>query len=124
MEWAGQSLRDTGLRMGRISQIHTSQYAAGRIIAQQPSASEIVGRNARVNFLASQGAWEARYIMPDLIEMKAASVMRQLKAMDFQVTEVHYSYYPGLGPGIIIKQSPVHGFRVQKRNLITLEVSK
>lgn len=124
LEWAGQTLRNTGLRMGRISQIHTTQHAAGRIIAQQPSASEVTGRNTHVNFLVSQGAWEAKYIMPDLIEKKAAPVMRQLKAMDFQVAEVHYSYYPGLGPGIIIKQSPVHGFRVQKRNLITLEVSK
>jgi len=124
LEYAAQTLKSLGLRKGRVSQIHTPQYAAGRIIAQQPPALLEVGRNTAVNFLVSQGAWEARYIMPDLIEKNAEAVIRQLKAMDFQVTEVHYSYYPGLGPGIIIKQTPVLGFRIQKRNQIALEVSK
>jgi serine/threonine-protein kinase len=124
LETATQTLKSVGLRKGRISQIHTRQYAAGRIIAQQPPASEAIGRNAPVDILVSQGAWEARYIMPDLIEKNADAVIRQLKTLDFQVAEVHSSYYPGLGPGIIIKQSPAHGFRVQKRNQITLEVSK
>jgi serine/threonine-protein kinase len=124
LETATQTLKSIGLRKGRVSQIHTPQYAAGRIIAQQPPASEAIGRNAPVDILVSQGAWEARYIMPDLIEKNADAVIRKLKTLDFQVTEVHSSYYPGLGPGIIIKQSPAHGFRIQKRNQIMLEVSK
>ncbi len=124
LEYATQTLKSAGLHKGRISQIHTPQYAAGRIIAQQPFASEAIGRNGAVDLLVSQGAWEARYIMPDLIEKNADAVIRRLKTLDFQVAEVHYSYYPGLGPGIIIKQSPAHGFRIQKRNQITLEVSK
>ena len=62
--------------------------------------------------------------MPDLIERKASPVLARLKALDFQISEVHYSYYPGLEPGIIIKQFPVQGTRIQKRNQITLEVSK
>jgi len=124
LEFAGQILKSAGLRRGRVSQIHTSQYAAGRIIAQQPPADDVVGRNAAVDVLASQGAWEARYIMPDLIEKSADSVIRRLKELEFQVAEVHYSYYPGWEPGIILKQSPVAGARILKRNQITLEVSK
>jgi beta-lactam-binding protein with PASTA domain len=124
LEYANQVLKAAGLRKGRSSQIHTPQYAAGRIIAQMPPASETADRNASVNFLISQGAWENRYIMPDLIEKKAVSVIQQLKAMDFQVAEIHYGYYHGLEPGIIINQSPAHGYRVQKRSQITLEVSK
>jgi beta-lactam-binding protein with PASTA domain len=124
LEWAGQTLKTLGLRKGRVSQIHTPQYAAGRTIAQSPPADQIVAKNTAVDFLVSQGAWEPRYIMPDLIEKNLAPVLRQLKALEFQVAEIHYSYYPGLGPGIIIKQSPVPGYRIQKRNQITLEVSK
>ena len=124
LEFAGQILKSAGLRKGRVAQIHTRQYAAGRIIARQPPAENVVGRNAPVDFLVSQGAWEAMYIMPDLIEKNAAAVIRQLRALEFQVAEIHYSYYPGLGPGVIIKQAPVAGARILKRNQITLEVSK
>ena len=124
LEFAGQLLKAAGLRKGRVAQIHTPRYAAGRIIAQQPPAEDVAGRNTPVDFLVSQGAWEAMYIMPDLIEKNAASVIRQLKALEFQVAETHYSYYPGLGPGVIIKQAPAAGARILKRNQITLEMSK
>ena len=62
--------------------------------------------------------------MPDLIGKKSAPVISKLKRMDFRVGVVRYSYYPGLEPGIIIKLLPPHGYRIQKNNLITLEVSK
>ena len=124
LEFAGQILKSSGLRRGRVSQIHTPRYAAGRIISQQPPAEDIVGHNAGVDFLVSQGAWEDMYIMPDLIEKNAAAVVRRLKELEFQVAEIHYSYYPGWEAGAIIKQSPVAGARILKRNQITLEVSK
>ena len=62
--------------------------------------------------------------MPDLIERTGRDALRRLKAIEFQVAEIHYSYYPGLEPGVVIKQSPPHGYRIQKRSQITLEVSK
>lgn len=124
LEWAAQSLKDAGLRRGRVSQIHSSQYAAGRIIAQYPAIEATVARGSAVHFLVSQGAWEPYFIMPDLIAKNADSVLRQLRSLDFKIAEIHPSFYPGLEPGIVIKQFPVHGFKVQKRNQIALEVSK
>jgi beta-lactam-binding protein with PASTA domain len=124
LEWASQALRETGLRKGRISQIHTPQYAAGRIISQQPAPAEVVGRNTLVNFLVSQGAWEEKYIMPDLIEKNSTLVIQKLRGMEFKVSIDHDTLYQGLGPGIILRQSPVHGFPLLKRNQISLEVSK
>ena len=124
LEWAMQALKDAGLRKGRVSQIHTSQFAAGRIIAQYPPSDTTMPRGAAVNFLVSQGAWEPYFIMADLIEKKSGAVLRRLQELDFKIAEIHPSYYPGLEPGIIIKQFPVHGYKVQKKNQIALEVSK
>lgn len=121
---ASQILKDAGLRRGKNSQVHSSDRAAGKIIAQQPPLLEKVGRNTQVSLLVSQGEREKKYLMPDLIGKKAAPVIAKLKRMDFRVGVVRYSYYPGLEPGIIIKQLPPHGYRIQKNNLITLEVSK
>lgn len=117
-------LEEAGLRKGKISQVHTSKYAAGKIITQQPQASEEIGRNSRVSLLISQGQREKRYLMPDLIGKQANKVIIKLKDMEFRVEDLRYSYYPGLESGIVIKQFPPQGFRIQKRNLITLEISK
>jgi serine/threonine-protein kinase len=121
---ASQILKSAGLRRGKTSQVHSSDRAAGKIIAQQPLLLEEIGRNSSVSLLVSQGEREKKYLMPDLIGKKAPPVISKLKKMDFRVGVVRYSYYPGLEPGIIIKHLPPHGFRIQKNNLITLEVSK
>lgn len=117
-------LEEAGLRKGKVSQVHTTKYAAGKIIAQQPQPSEQISRNSLISFLVSQGEKEKRYLMPDLIGKRADRVISRLKEMEFRVEDLRYSYYPGLESGIVIKQFPPQGFRIQKRNLITLEVSK
>ncbi|MCX7974519.1 MAG: PASTA domain-containing protein [Candidatus Aminicenantes bacterium] len=125
LERAVQILASSGLARGVIAQIHTPQYPAGRVIAQQPKPG--VGRVKRmtpVSLLISQGEREPKFIMPDLIGHKADLIIVQLKNLGFNVANIRSSYYPGLKSGIIIKQSPPHGYPVQKRSLITLEVSR
>lgn len=125
LEACSRLLADLGLDKGKISQIHTPQYAAGRIIAQQPVPSvEKTKRSTSINLLVSQGESEPKYLMPDLIGKRAASTINRLKELGFKVADVRYSFYPGLDPGIIIKQFPPHGYGIAKRNLITLEVSR
>ncbi len=55
--------------------------------------------------------------MPDLIGRDARVVIARLHELDFKIGDIRYSYYPGLGKGVIIKQSPPNGYRIQKRNL-------
>jgi eukaryotic-like serine/threonine-protein kinase len=124
LEAALPVLKEAGLYKGTVSQIHTPRAAAGRILAQNPQVQEMVGRGSAVGLLVSQGDWEDRYVMPDLIGKRADSVIARLKDLDFKIGDIRYSYYPGLGKGIIIKQFPLDGYKVQKRNLITLEVSR
>lgn len=124
LQYISQILKDAGLRKGKISHVHTSKYAAGKIIAQHPLPMEEVGRDFRISLLVSQGQKEKKYLMPDLIGKHVAKVIVKLKQMEFNVGELSSSYYPGLDSGIIINQSPSPGSRIQKRNLITMEVSK
>ena len=125
LESASRTLGEIGLQKGQISQIHTAQYAAGRIIAQEPPSSGAkISRSTSINFLVSQGEMELKYIMPDLIERKVVPTVARLNALGFKVGDVRYSYYPGRDSGTIIKQFPPGGFAIAKRNLITLEVSR
>ena len=124
LETAVVLLKESGLYKGRITHIHTPRFAAGKIISQRPEAGVMVERNSAVGFLVGQGDWEERYVMPDLIGRRYDAVMNGLARMDFKVGDIRYAYYPGLEKGVIIKQSPPNGYKIQKRNLITLEVSR
>lgn len=117
-------LREAGLTKGKITQIHTAAFPAGRIIAQKPAADSVTERNSPVGLLISQGSQDPRYVMPDLIYRRADRILARLQALDFKVADIRYVYYPGLSAGIIVKQDPPNGFRVQKRSRISLEVSR
>ncbi len=117
-------LQSGGLYKGRLTQVHTARYPAGRIIAQEPGPDTVAERNAQVGLLLSQGDREDRYVMPDLIGRKADRVMAWLKSIGFKVADVRFRYYPGRSAGFVLDQYPPAGYRVQKRNLITLEVSR
>ena len=125
LEAASKVLGENGLQRGMISQIHSPRYAAGRIIAQEPIPGEQrIKRSTPLNFLVSQGEIEPRYLMPDLIGQRAGPCLARLKELGFKVGDVRYSYYPGLEPGVIIKQHPPNGFGIARRSLIALEVSR
>jgi serine/threonine-protein kinase len=125
LEAAVKTLAEIGLLKGQISQIHTPQHAAGRIIAQEPAAgSPRVKRNSTLDLLVSQGELEPKYIMPDLIERQATTTIARLNGLGFRVADIRYSYYPGHDPGTIINQFPRAGYSVSKRSLISLEVSR
>jgi beta-lactam-binding protein with PASTA domain len=124
LEMASQVLKTTGLRRGRVSQIHTSQAAAGRILAQDPPSGSVVNRASAVDFLVSRGTEDQHYIMPDLIAKNSDAVLRQLRAMDFLKVDIGYAWYPDIGPGVILKQSPIAGSLILKRNQIHIEVSR
>jgi len=117
-------LQEHQLRKGKISYVHTPRYAAGKIIAQYPPPEAEVAVNSTISLLVSQGEREKSYLMPDLIGRRASRVIRWLQAHDFRLGDIRYVYYEGLDSGIIIKQFPPLGYKIQKRNLITLEVSK
>jgi serine/threonine-protein kinase len=120
----GPEIIEAGLMKGKISHVHTAAYSAGRIISQNPLDNEEVARGSRISFLVSQGERERKFLMPDLIGKRASVAIEKLKELEFNIGHIRYSYYPGLESGIIINQYPEPGSRIQRRNLITMEVSK
>jgi serine/threonine-protein kinase len=124
LEEALTLLQAAGLTRGKLTQVHTPRLPAGRILAQKPEPATVVDRGHPVGILLSQGDLDERYIMPDLIGRRAESVIGRLNARGFKVADIRYVYYPGASAGLIVKQDPPNGFRVQKRNRISFEVSR
>jgi eukaryotic-like serine/threonine-protein kinase len=124
LETVGQSLIEAGLRKGAVTLVHTPRLSAGRIMLQFPQAENPAFRDSTVNILVSQGEREEKYLMPDLLSQRGESVRKALTSMGFRLAVSGSAYYPGLEPGLIIRQFPPRGFPVQKTTLISVEVSK
>jgi len=117
-------LQAAGLTKGKLTQVHTPRLPAGRILNQRPAGGTVVERGFPVGILLSQGNLDERYVMPDLIGLRADGVIGRLNAWGFKVADIRYVYYPGADAGLIVKQVPPNGFRIEKRNRISLEVSR
>lgn len=124
LEEALTLLQAAGLTRGRMTQVHTPRLPAGRVLDQRPTPGAVVERGFAVGLLLSQGNLDLRYVMPDLIGRRADAVIGRLDARGFKVADLRYVYYYGQPAGIIVKQDPPNGFRVQKRNRISFEVSR
>ena len=77
-----------------------------------------------VALLVSRGQRDLSYVMPDLIGRDARSVLEILERAGLKVTDVRYRSYPGVAPGIVLRQSPPAGQRVSSRAALSLDVSR
>jgi beta-lactam-binding protein with PASTA domain len=66
----------------------------------------------------------ASYVMPDLIGREAGYVVTALQSAGLKVSDVRYRSYPGVAPGIVLRQSPAAGHRVSSRTPLALDVSR
>lgn len=94
------------------------------VLVQRPLAGEADADDRGASLLVSRGPGRAAYVMPDLIGRPAEGVMAALRSAGFKVTDVRYRSYPGVAPGIVLRQLPPAGHRVDPRTPLSLDVSR
>jgi beta-lactam-binding protein with PASTA domain len=125
----GQSLRTAqlaldaaGVSLARVVKV-SDPAAEGTILAQRPAAGDAdVGEGLSV--LVSDGPAAADYLMPDLIGRRVEECLDSLKLAGLKVADVRYRSYPGVAPGIVLRQAPPAGHRVSSRASVSLDVSR
>jgi len=90
-------------------------------VAQEPAAG---AAGDRVSLLVNRGDQAAAYLMPDLIGVDAGRAADVLRSAGFRVAIVAEQPYPGVAPGIVLRQSPQSGFQISPSEPISLEVSR
>ena len=95
-----------------------------QILVQRPAFGETDVPGDGASLLVSRGRGRADYVMPDLIGRPARGVMAALLAAGFKVADVRYRSYPGVAPGIILRQLPPAGHRINPRTPLSLHVSR
>jgi eukaryotic-like serine/threonine-protein kinase len=126
----GESLRTARLKLDeahitvdRIVEVDDAA-AEGIILVQVPPPGETDPDEAGVALLVSRGHWGADYVMPDLIGRRAEDVLPSLTRAGLKVADVRYRSYPGVEPGIILRQQPASGSRVGQQSTVSLDVSR
>jgi serine/threonine-protein kinase len=117
------ALEQAGVPVARLVEIEDAS-PEGTVLAQRPPAGEVDLSDAGAALLVSRGPGGVSFVMPDLIGRDAAVVLGSLRAAGLKVTDVRYRSYPGVAPGIVLRQDPPAGHRVSPRTSVALDVSK
>jgi beta-lactam-binding protein with PASTA domain len=117
------ALEQGGVPVDRIVEV-ADAAPEGTVILQRPAPGEADLSAGGASLLVSRGPGGASFVMPDLIGRDAALAMLALQSAGLKVGDVRYRSYPGVAPGIVLRQVPAAGYRVDARTSLTLDVSK
>jgi serine/threonine-protein kinase len=114
-------LTQASVAIGVRAEIQSGTYPAGTVIAQDPPGA---GRAGSVSLLINRGQTGATFVMPDVIGTLGVRVVDILRRRGFRVTVGADVPYPGLPPGVVVRQTPQAGFQVALGEPIVLELSR
>jgi serine/threonine-protein kinase len=117
------ALEQAQVPLGRVVEVNAGA-PEGTILVQYPPPGETDVLEGGVSLLVSRGPGDTDYVMPDLIGRKAEDVLARLQEAGLKVAEVRYRSYPGVAPGIVLRQIPSAGHRVSPRSSVSLDISK
>ena len=118
---AQMRLQADGLRLVRTVDLRSSDYPVDTVVAQYPAGN---AHSADVMLLVNRGEPGATYVMPDVIGVDGGRAADVLRNYGFRIAVVGSYPYPGIQPGIVLRQNPRAGFRVAPGDAISLEVSR
>lgn len=117
-------LEKAQLKRRLITYIDSPKAPVDLVISQSVPAGAKVPAGTLVDLLVSKGAADMAFVMPDLIGKDAALVLAFFENHGLKITNITEVPYPGLRPGVVIKQFPTPGYRISRRNLIGIQVSQ
>ena len=114
-------LTQDGIDLAAISEIRSEAFPSDVVVAQDPPARSA---GARVALLINRGEQAFYYVMPDLIGVNGERAAQLLRNRGVRIAVVGTTPYPGVAPGVVIRQSPQAGFQIAPGQPISLEVSR
>jgi beta-lactam-binding protein with PASTA domain len=117
-------LEQAQVPVGRVIEVNDGAEE-GTILQQHPPTGETDTLAAEgASLLVSRGPGNREFVMPDVIGRPAAAVLEALRTAGLKVTDVRYRAYPGMAPGLVLRQAPLSGYRVSPQTAISRDVSQ
>lgn len=114
-------LSQNGLQVAAVSEIRSESFASDVVVAQEPPPNTA---GTQVALLVNRSEQSANYLMPDLIGVSGERAATFLRGHGFRVAVVASTPYPGVAPGIVLRQNPQAGFQIAPGEPISIEVSR
>lgn len=114
------TLAEEGLRPGPVTYVYDSKTPAGKVTAQQPSASEEASVGSAVNLTVSKGAQQGQ--VPNVIGLSQDDANAVITAAGFKVTTVKATS-SSVPAGDVVAQSPGAGVVTAAGSTVTITVS-
>ncbi|HUK32811.1 MAG TPA: PASTA domain-containing protein [Vicinamibacterales bacterium] len=118
---ADARLAQSGIAVRAVTDVQSPDYPADVVIAQQPPAK---AAGSAVALLINRSDRGIAYVMPDFIGVNGERAAEALRQRGFRASVVSSAPYPGVGAGIVLRQSPQPGFQIRPGEPISLEVSR
>lgn len=112
-----------GLELGDTLAIASSVGEAGTIVGQDPPPGASVPAGTRVDLLVALDSPSETFVMPDLVYRRYEPVRRYFEGGGFHMGTVKFEPYEGISDGTILRQSPLPGHPLRRRDVISLVVA-
>lgn len=122
LQAAQVTLRGDGLEVGDSLSV-VAAAEPGAVVGQDPPAGAEVPIGSKVDLLVALDSTPETYVMPDLVYRRYEPVRRALEGGGFRFGAIKYEPYEGIAAGTILRQLPLPGHPLRKRNAISLVVA-
>ncbi len=123
MTAAQLTVQSEGLVLGDTLAIASSAGEPGTIVGQDPAAGASVAAGTRIDLLVALDAPADTFVMPDLIYRRYEPVRRHFEDGGFRLGAVKFEPYEGISDGTILRQNPLPGHPLRRRDVISLVVA-
>jgi serine/threonine-protein kinase len=117
------NLQATGLTVGRSFGIYSAGGAEGSVVLQAPPPGTLVDPATPVDLFLRLADTGASFVMPDLIYRDYETVRRFFESRGFRFGSVKYELYEGVASGVVLRQHPLPGHRLHRRDVISVVVA-
>lgn len=120
---AQQVLTRVGLRAGRRSRVRGELGSEG-VLASDPPAGHEAQPATEVALLVNETPMRQLWVMPSLLLRTSPAVVSFCQRNHLRLGQVHEVAYPGVAPGMVLRQYPAAGSPLSRSDIITLWVSR
>ncbi len=116
-------LHGEGLELGDTLSIMVAAGAPGAVVGQDPPAGAEVPVGSRVDLLVALDSTPETFVMPDLVYRRYEPVRRSFETGGFRMGAIKFEPYEGISEGTILRQLPLPGHPLRRRDAISLVVA-
>jgi len=120
---AQQALTRVGLKAGRRSRVRGELGSEG-VLASDPPAGHETRPATEVALLVNETPARQLWVMPTLLLRTAPAVVAFCQRNHLRLGQVHEVAYPGVTPGMVLRQYPAAGSPLSRSDIITVWISR